>query len=87
MMNLKDDDESGNEGGGQLFLVGSPRDPLVSAGAIVAGCNTVDDINAANDLQSSALAGLIAGQSSSVCFPAKFSESSFYAFYPYSFFF
>ncbi|XP_043280677.1 homeobox protein ARX-like [Venturia canescens] len=70
-MNLKDDDESGNEGG-QLFLVGSPRDPLVSAGAIVAGCNTVDDINAANDLQSSSLAGLIAGQSSSVCFPAKF---------------
>ncbi|XP_012233983.2 homeobox protein ARX-like [Linepithema humile] len=72
-MDLNEEDESGNDGGRQLFLVGAPRDPLVSAGAIVASAAGVsDDINQSDDLQSTALAGLIAAQSTSVCFPTKF---------------
>ncbi|XP_066597632.1 homeobox protein ARX-like [Prorops nasuta] len=69
-MELKEEDESGNEGTRQLFLVGSPRDPLVSSCAVVAS-GTVDDINP-GDLQPSALVGLMDAQSSSVCFPTKF---------------
>ena len=80
-MELTEEDESGGESGRQLYLVGSPRDPLVSAGALVTESGNVDDINSANELQSSALAGLIAGQSSSVCFPAKFSEFFFVIFF------
>ncbi|XP_018306795.1 homeobox protein ARX isoform X2 [Mycetomoellerius zeteki] len=74
-MDLNDEDESGNESGRQLFLVGTPRDPLVSAGAIVASSTNVsDDVNQSDDLQSTALTGLIGGaQSTSICFPAKFS--------------
>ncbi|XP_018350795.1 PREDICTED: homeobox protein ARX isoform X3 [Trachymyrmex septentrionalis] len=73
-MDLNDEDESGNESGRQLFLVSTPRDPLVSAGAIVASSTNVsDDVNQSDDLQSTALTGLIGGaQSTSVCFPAKF---------------
>ncbi|XP_070161551.1 retinal homeobox protein Rx isoform X2 [Polyergus mexicanus] len=70
-MDLNEEDESGR----QLFLVtGAPRDPLVSASAIVASAASVpDDINQSNDLQSSALASLIgSAQSTSVCFPTKF---------------
>ncbi|XP_014471952.1 PREDICTED: homeobox protein ARX-like [Dinoponera quadriceps] len=72
-MNLNEEDESGNESSRQLFLVGDaiPRDPLVSAGAIVAS-GVPDDISQGDDLQSTALAGLIGAQSSSVCFPTKF---------------
>lgn len=75
-MDLTEEDESGNESGRQLFLVGAPRDPLVSASAIVASAASVsDDINQGDDLQSGALAGLISGaQSTSVCFPTKFSK-------------
>ncbi|XP_015602622.1 homeobox protein ARX [Cephus cinctus] len=71
-MELKEEDENVSEAGRQLFLVGTPRDPLVSAGAIVAASGTVDEINPGGDLQTSALAGLMGTQSSSVCFPAKF---------------
>ncbi|XP_011701853.1 PREDICTED: homeobox protein ARX-like [Wasmannia auropunctata] len=74
-MDLNEEDESGNESGRQpLFLVGAPRDPLVSAGAIVASSTSVpDDVGQGDDLQSTALTGLIGGaQSTSVCFPAKF---------------
>lgn len=76
-MDLNEEDESVNENERQLFLVaGAPRDPLVSTGAIVASTADVpDDINQGDDLQSSALAGLIGGaQSTSVCFPTKFSK-------------
>ncbi|XP_043465941.1 aristaless-related homeobox protein-like [Leptopilina heterotoma] len=66
-MELKVEDENGTER--QMFLVGSPRDPLVSTGAIVA--TGAEEISP-GDLQSSALAGLMGAQSSSVCFPAKF---------------
>ncbi|KAK1117991.1 Homeobox protein ARX [Melipona quadrifasciata] len=72
-MDLKEEDESGNENSRQLFLVGAPRDPLVSTGAIVASTAAPDEINPGGDLQSTALAGLIGAQSSSVCFPTKFS--------------
>lgn len=74
-MELNEEDENGDDGR-QLFLVGTPRDPLVSAGAIVASAAGVsDDINQSDDLQSTALAGLIgAAQSTSVCFPTKFSK-------------
>nr|XP_031832868.1 homeobox protein ARX-like [Nomia melanderi]XP_031832869.1 homeobox protein ARX-like [Nomia melanderi] len=72
-MDLKEEDDGGNESGRQLFLVGAPRDPLVSAGAIVASGGVPDEINSGGDLQSTALAGLIGAQSSSVCFPTKFS--------------
>lgn len=72
-MDLKEEDESANESGRQLFLVGAPRDPLVSTGAIVASAGAPDEINPGGDLQSTALAGLIGAQSSSVCFPTKFS--------------
>ncbi|XP_006611112.1 homeobox protein ARX-like [Apis dorsata] len=72
-MDLKEEDESANENSRQLFLVGAPRDPLVSTGAIVASAGAPDEINSAGDLQSTALAGLIGAQSSSVCFPTKFS--------------
>lgn len=65
------EDENGTER--QMFLVGSPRDPLVSTGAIVA--TGAEEINP-GDLHSSALAGLMGAQSSSVCFPAKFSKCS-----------
>ncbi|XP_029666911.1 homeobox protein ARX-like isoform X1 [Formica exsecta] len=74
-MDLNEEDESVNESGRQLFLVtGAPRDPLVSASAIVASAASVpDDINQSDDLQSSALASLIgSAQSTSVCFPTKF---------------
>lgn len=73
-MDLKEEDESGNEGSRQLFLVGAPRDPLVSTGAIVASGGANDEINSGGDLQSTALAGLMSTQSSSVCFPTKFSK-------------
>lgn len=72
-MELKDDDNM-NETSRQMFLVGTPRDPLVSAGAIVATGSNGDEITPGGDLQSSALAGLMAAQSSSVCFPTKFSK-------------
>lgn len=76
-MDLNEEDESVNESG-RLFLVtaSAPRDPLVSAGAIVASAASVpDDINQGDDLQSSALASLIgSAQSTSVCFPTKFSK-------------
>ena len=71
-MDLKEEDEGGIESGRQLFLVGAPRDPLVSAGAIVGSAGAPDEINPGGDLQSTALAGLIGAQSSSVCFPTKF---------------
>lgn len=66
-------EEDGNESGRQL-LVSAPRDPLVSAGAIIpSSTNVSDDVNQGDDLQTTALTGLIAGaQSTSVCFPAKF---------------
>jgi len=75
-MDLNEEDESGNESSRQLFLVGAPRDPLVSASAIVASSTNVpDDVNQGDDLQSTALTGLIGGaQSTSVCFPTKFSK-------------
>lgn len=76
-MDLTEEDESVNESGRQLFLVaGAPRDPLVSSSAIVASAASVpDDINQGDDLQSSALASLIgSAQSTSVCFPTKFSK-------------
>jgi len=75
-MDLNEEDESGNESGRQLFLVGAPRDPLVSASTIVASSTSVpDDVNQSDDLQSTALTGLIGGaQSTSVCFPTKFSK-------------
>ncbi|XP_063985380.1 homeobox protein ARX-like [Diachasmimorpha longicaudata] len=66
-MDLKEEEETNAER--QLYLVGAPRDPLVSTGAIVDG---TDDINSSSDLQTNALAGLMSGQSSSVCFPTKF---------------
>jgi len=75
-MDLNEEDENSNDGSRQLFLVGAPRDPLVSAGAIVTSVAGVsDDINQSDDLQSTALAGLIgAAQSTSVCFPTNFSK-------------
>lgn len=74
-MDLNEEDESGNENDRQLFLVGTPRDPLVSAGAIVTSSTSVsDDVNQGDDLQSTALTGLIGVQSTSVCFPTKFSK-------------
>lgn len=75
-MDLNEEDESGNDGGRQLLLVGAPRDPLVSAGAIVASAAGMpDDIGQSDDLQSTALAGLIgAAHSTSVCFPTKYSK-------------
>lgn len=76
-MDLNEEDESGNESSRQLFLVGAPRDPLVSAGAIVASTGISDDISQGDDLQSTTLAGLIgSAQSTSVCFPTKFSKST-----------
>lgn len=74
IMELKEDEENVSETSRQLFLVGAPRDPLVSAGAIVASSVTADEMSPGGDLQSSALVGLIGAQSSSVCFPAKFSK-------------
>ncbi|XP_016842051.1 homeobox protein ARX isoform X2 [Nasonia vitripennis] len=71
-MELKEDEENVSETSRQLFLVGAPRDPLVSAGAIVASSITADEMSPGGDLQPSALVGLIGAQSSSVCFPAKF---------------
>lgn len=73
-MDLNEEEESGNES--KLFLVGTPRDPLVSAGSIVASSTSIpDDINQVDDLQSTALTGLISSaQSTSVCFPTKFSK-------------
>jgi len=74
-MDLNEEEENGNESG-KLFLVGAPRDPLVSAGSIVASSTSIpDDVNQVDDLQSTALTGLIGGaQSTSVCFPTKFSK-------------
>lgn len=71
-MDLKEDEAA--EENRQLFLVGTPRDPLVSAGSIIAGDAAQDDIHN-GDLQSATLAGLMGTQSSSVCFPTKFSKS------------
>ncbi|XP_029175890.1 homeobox protein ARX-like [Nylanderia fulva] len=73
-MDLNEEDESVNENGRQLFLVaGTPRDPLVSTAIVASTADVPDDINQSDDLQSSALAGLIGGaQSTSVCFPTKF---------------
>lgn len=79
-MNLKEEDDNTNETR-QLYLVDTPRDPLVSAGSIVDTTNDID-INQNNDLQTSALAGLMAGQSSSVCFPTKFSKLILFVIYP-----
>jgi len=74
-MELNEEDESRNESSRQLFLVGAPRDPLVSAGAIVAPTGISDDISQGDDLQSTALASLIGSvQSTSVSFPTKFSK-------------
>lgn len=84
-MDLNEEDESGNESGRQLYLVGAPRDPLVSASAIVASAAGVpDDISQGDDLQSGALASLIgSAQSTSVCFPAKFSKcTTWHVCYP-----
>ena len=67
------EDETGNER--QMYLIGSPRDPLVSTGAIGATGGS-EEINPGGDIQSSALAGMMGAQSSSVCFPAKFSKCS-----------
>lgn len=75
-MDLNEGDENGNESSRQLFLVGAPRDPLISVSAIVTSGDVPDDINQADDLQSTAFASLINTQSSSVCFPTKFSKSS-----------
>ena len=72
-MELKDDDNNVNETSRQLFLVGAARDPLVSAGAIVVPGGTNDELSP-GDLQSGTLVGLMGAQSSSVCFPAKFSK-------------
>ena len=72
-MELKDDDDNVSETGRQLFLVGTPRDPLVSAGAIVATGSNGDEMSP-GDLQASALVGLMGAQSSPVCFPTKFSK-------------
>ncbi|RLU22943.1 hypothetical protein DMN91_005221 [Ooceraea biroi] len=73
MMELNEEDECGNESSRQLFLVGAPRDPLVSAGAIAASTGIADDVSQGDDLRSTALAGLIgSAQSTSVCFPTKF---------------
>ncbi|XP_048514697.1 homeobox protein aristaless-like 3 isoform X2 [Athalia rosae] len=69
-MDLKEE-EAVEENNRQLFLVGAPRDPLVSAGSIITNDVTADDIHS-GDLQSATLAGLMGTQSSSVCFPAKF---------------
>ncbi|XP_046480323.1 homeobox protein ARX [Neodiprion pinetum] len=69
-MDLKEE-ESVEDNNRQLFLVGTPRDPLVSAGSIITADGTNDDIHS-GDLQSATLAGLMGTQSSSVCFPAKF---------------
>ncbi|EZA48757.1 Homeobox protein aristaless [Ooceraea biroi] len=72
-MELNEEDECGNESSRQLFLVGAPRDPLVSAGAIAASTGIADDVSQGDDLRSTALAGLIgSAQSTSVCFPTKF---------------
>lgn len=75
-MDLNEEDESVNENGRLFLVTDAPRDPLVSAGAIVASAASVpDDINQGDDLQSSALASLIgSAQSTSVCFPTKFSK-------------
>ncbi|XP_011175204.1 homeobox protein ARX [Solenopsis invicta] len=72
-MDLNEEDESGIESGRQLFLVSAPRDPLVSASAIVASSSIPVDVSQGDDLQSTALTSLIGGaQSTSVCFPMKF---------------
>ncbi|XP_076763535.1 uncharacterized protein LOC143430941 [Xylocopa sonorina] len=71
-MDLKEEDEGAGESGRELFLVGGPRDPLVSSGAIVASSGAPDELASGADLQTTALAGLIGVQSSSVCFPGKF---------------
>lgn len=81
-MDLKEEDE--NTDNRQLYLVGAARDPLVSTGAIVDGN---DDINSSGDLQASALAGLMSGQSTSVCFPTKFSKSTALQHFYYVFFY
>ncbi|XP_012276926.1 homeobox protein ARX-like [Orussus abietinus] len=70
-MDLKEEEESANDAERQLFLVGPPNDPLVSGGQIV-GSGPSDEINPGGDLQTNALAGLMCSQSSSVCFPVKF---------------
>lgn len=71
-MDLKEE-ESVEDSSRQLFLVGPPRDPLVSAGSIITNDGTTDELHP-GDLQSATLAGLMGTQSSSVCFPAKFSK-------------
>ncbi|KAJ8679583.1 hypothetical protein QAD02_015370 [Eretmocerus hayati] len=71
-MELKENEDNINDASRQLFLVETPRDPLVSAGAIVATSVNGDvEINP-GDLQSSALVSLMGTQSPSVCFPTKF---------------
>lgn len=70
-MDLKDSNENPNNESRHLFLVGTPRDPLVSAGAVTT--TTAEEIHL-GDPQTSALVSLMGPQSSSVCFPAKFSK-------------
>ncbi|XP_011503714.1 PREDICTED: paired mesoderm homeobox protein 1-like [Ceratosolen solmsi marchali] len=70
-MDFKEDDNI-SETNRQLYLVDTPRDPMVSASAIVTNSSTCDEISTEGDIQSSAFVGLIGAQSSSVCFPTKF---------------
>ncbi|XP_057320794.1 aristaless homeobox protein-like [Microplitis mediator] len=69
-MDLKAEDDENVVETRELYLVNAnnPRDSLVSTDVIVSD-NGNEDIN--NDLTSSTIAGLMAGQSA-VCFPTKF---------------
>lgn len=71
-MDLKAEDDENVVETRELYLVNAnnPRDSLVSTDVIVSD-NGNEDIN--NDLTSSTIAGLMAGQSA-VCFPTKFSK-------------
>lgn len=71
-MELKGDSNHQIELSRQLFLIGTPRDPLVSAGAIVASNISSDDINSTEEIQPSSLVSLMEVQSPPVCFPTKF---------------
>jgi hypothetical protein len=73
-MELKSDNDTIRETGTQLFLVDTLRNPMASTGAIVTTDGTGDEINPGGDIQSSSLVGLMDAQSSSVCFPTKFSK-------------
>lgn len=74
-MELKElnDNDNGNDNSSQLFLVSAPRDPMVSSGTIISTSSaTAEEMNL--DPQSGALVNLMGPQSSSICFPAKFSK-------------